>query len=136
MILPLTGIAEIKTASDGTTKIVLNASSIADDIDPKLRAFLDYVVGKPSEDEFIGKLEEAVKKAKANKLWRKEYMTLEMRDLENQEIGEKRGEKKGEKNIILKMLKKGKSPEEIADLCDITISEVQAIQDEELLAMA
>ena len=59
-------------------------------------------------------------------------MTLEMRDLENQEIGEK----KGEKNIILKMLKKGKSPEEIADLCDITISEVQAIQDEELLAMA
>ena len=118
--------------ADGTTKIVLNASSIADDIGPKLRAFLDYVAGKPSEDEYIGKLEEAVKKAKANKLWRKEYMTLEMRDLENQEIGEK----KGEKNIILKMLKKGKSPEEIADLCDITISEVQAIQDEELLAMA
>ena len=83
--------------ADGTTKIVLNASSIADDIDPKLRVFLDYVAGKPSEDEYIGKLEEAVKKTKANKLWRKEYMTLEMRDLENQEIGEKRGEKKGEK---------------------------------------
>ena len=49
---------------------MLNASSIADDIDPKPRAFLDYVVGKPSEDEYKGKLEEAVKKAKANKLWR------------------------------------------------------------------
>ena len=119
--------------ADGTTKIVLNASSIADDIDPKLRAFLDYVVGKPSEDEYIEKLEAAVKKAKANKLWRKEYMTLEMRDLENQEIGGQEERKK----IIVQMLNKGRSAEQIADFCGIPITEIQAIQDEMLVgAMA
>ena len=53
--------------------------------------------------EYIEKLEDAVKKAKANKLWRKEYMTLEMRDLENQEFGKKIGEKIGERNIIIRM---------------------------------
>ena len=112
---------------------MLNVSSIADDIDPKLRAFLDYVVGKPSEDEYIGKLEEAVKKAKANKLWRKEYMTLEMRDLENQEIGGQEERKK----IIVQMLNKGRSAEQIADFCGIPITEIQAIQDEMLVgAMA
>ncbi len=55
---------------DGTTKIVLNADSEANDIDPKLKAFLDYVAGKPSDDEYVNRLEEAVKKAKANKEWR------------------------------------------------------------------
>ncbi len=43
------------------------------------------------------KLEEAVKEAKKNREWRHEYMTLLMRDQENQEIGERRGEKRGEK---------------------------------------
>ncbi len=55
---------------DGTTKIVLNADSEANDIDPELRAFLDYVAGKPSDDEYVNALKEAVKKAKANKEWR------------------------------------------------------------------
>ena len=52
---------------DGTTKIVLNADSTADDVDSKLKAFLDYVAGKTSDDEYVGKLKEAVKRAKANK---------------------------------------------------------------------
>ena len=38
------------------------------------------------------KLEEAVREARKNREWRHEYMTLLMRDQENQEIGEKRGE--------------------------------------------
>lgn len=72
---------------DGTTKIILNATGTADDIDPKLKAFLDYVAGKPATDDYTKKLEDAVKKARLNKEWRRQYMTMMMRDLENQEIG-------------------------------------------------
>ena len=72
---------------DGTTKIILNAMGTADDIDPKLKAFLDYVAGKPATDDYTKKLEDAVKKARLNKEWRRQYMTMMMSDLENQEIG-------------------------------------------------
>ena len=67
-------------------------------------AVLNYVAGRKSddtEDSYVNKLEEAVKEAKRNREWRHEYMTLLMRDQENQEIGEKNGEKKMAKLIIL-----------------------------------
>ena len=73
---------------DKATTIILSAAGTMDDVSDKLKAFLDYVAGKPSDDEYVQKLEAAVKKAKANKEWRRDYMTARMRDLENQEIGE------------------------------------------------
>ena len=81
-----------------------------------------------SDGEYVSTLKEAVKEAKANKEWRKQYMTLMMRDLENQEIGER--------NFIRKMLEKGKTPQEIAEFCDIDISEVNEIADRMLLENA
>lgn len=80
---------------DGTKKIFLNASSGKRDVSPQLKAFLDYVAGRPSEDEFVKELEEAVKEAKRNREWRHEYMTLLMRDQENQEIGRAEGRAEG-----------------------------------------
>ena len=80
---------------DGITYIVLNALGTQDDINDKLRAFLDYIAGKPSEDPYILKLEDAVKRARMNKEWRRTYMTLYQRDLENQEIGVQKGLEEG-----------------------------------------
>lgn len=40
------------------------------------------------EDSFVEQLEEVVKEAKKNREWRREYMTLLMRDRENVEKGE------------------------------------------------
>lgn len=77
---------------DGATKIFLNADGKADDVSRELKAFLDYVAGKRSEDAFVMKLEEAVKEAKKNREWRHEYMTLLMRDQENIEKGREHGE--------------------------------------------
>ena len=77
--------------NDETTKISLNAVSEMDDTSQELRAFLDYVAGKESEDAFVKKLEEAVKRAKKNREWRHEYMTLLMRDQENIEKGIEKG---------------------------------------------
>ena len=84
---------------DEAVKIFLNAKGTMDDVSKELKAFLDYIAGKKPVDSYVEKLEEAVKEAKKNREWRHEYMTLLMRDQENQKIGEKRGEKRGEKKM-------------------------------------
>ncbi|MBR1865563.1 MAG: Rpn family recombination-promoting nuclease/putative transposase [Lachnospiraceae bacterium] len=117
---------------DGTTKIVLNAIGTADDVDGSLKEFLNYVAGKPSDDEYVKKLEVAVHKARQNKEWRREYMTLVMRDLENQEIGMARGREEGReeerRKQIEKLLRKGKAPEDIADYNDYPVELVKEVQ--------
>lgn len=84
---------------DETVKIFLNTNGTMDDVSKELKAFLDYVAGRKPVDSYVKKLEEAVKEAKKNREWRHEFMTLLMRDQENQKIGEKRGEKNGEKKL-------------------------------------
>ena len=87
--------------NDGSKKVFLNADGKNGAVSEELKAFLAYVAGRPSEDTFVKKLKRAVEKAKKNREWRHEYMTLLMRDQENQKIGEKRGEDKLAKLIIL-----------------------------------
>ncbi len=80
---------------DGAVKIFLNAAGKQDDVSSELKAFLDYVAGKESEDDFVQKLADAVKQARKNREWRHEYMTLLMRDQENIEKGMEKGMEKG-----------------------------------------
>ena len=85
---------------DGTTKIVLNATGTADDVSDGLKAFLDYVAGKPVHDIYVNEIDEAVTRAKMNKKWRAQYMTLMMRDLENREIGIEQGIEQGIEAVV------------------------------------
>ena len=48
-------------------KIFLNADSKMDDVSQELAAFLDYVAGKETDDLFVEKLKDAVKRAKKNR---------------------------------------------------------------------
>lgn len=120
---------------DGTVKIFLNAKSQMDDVSPDLRAFLDYVAGKLSDNRFVKKLDGAVKEAKQNREWRREYMTLMMRDLENVEKGRNEGRQEGRQegrheerqDNVSKMYQKGLSVEQIADFLDLPISLVSGI---------
>ncbi|MCM1251661.1 MAG: Rpn family recombination-promoting nuclease/putative transposase [Clostridium sp.] len=89
------------TLKDEAVKIFLNADSSQDDVSKELKAFLDYVAGKESEDDFVQRLEEAVKEARKNREWRHEYMTLLMRDQENMEKGMERGKSVGEEMMLL-----------------------------------
>lgn len=73
--------------NDGAKRIFLNADGKNGTVSKELKALLDYVAGRSSEDVFVKKLEYAVEKAKENREWRREYMTLLMRDRENQKIG-------------------------------------------------
>ena len=114
---------------DGTTKIVLNAIGTANDVQGSLKEFLNYVAGQPSDDAYVKKLDEAVQKARQNKEWRREYMTLVMRDLENQEIGIEKGRNQRDREKIEVMLRKGKTIEEIVDFCDYPIELVKEVQE-------
>ena len=83
--------------SDGATRIFLNAAGTADDAGAELQAFLDYVLGKPCADSYVQELEAAVRKARKNRKWRHEYMTLLLRDQENIEKGMEIGREEGRK---------------------------------------
>ena len=65
------------------------------------------LAGKKPEDDFVKRLEEAIKEAKKNREWRHEYMTLLMRDQENIEKGIEQGIKKGMEQGVKKGMEQG-----------------------------
>ena len=56
-------------------------------------------------------------------------MTLMMRDLENQEIGIEKGREEAHKEKIAEMLRRGKTPEAIADFCGYPIELVKQVEE-------
>lgn len=71
----------------------------ADDISPRLKAFLELLNGKSSDDDFVKRLERRMSYARQNLHWRQEYM-LSMFDRnayidEGIAIGEERGKERG-----------------------------------------
>lgn len=115
---------------DETARIFLNAAGTMNDVSKELKAFLDYVAGKKSEDSYVKELEEALKEAKKNREWRHEYMTLLMRDQENIEKGMTQGRLEGKrigeaKSIIKLMKKQGMSFEEACEFQDIPEKEYE-----------
>ncbi len=108
---------------DETTKIFLNTEGTLNDVSEELKAFLDYTAGKKSEDSYVKKLEEAVKKAKRNREWRHEYMTLLMRDQENQKIGEVRGQEK----MIVNALNTTRSVKQTSFILQVSEQEVRKV---------
>jgi predicted transposase/invertase (TIGR01784 family) len=94
---------------DETTKIFLNSTGDTMGVQEDLKAFLDYInTNHVSDNSFVRALDEEVHKAIENKEWRREYMTLYMRDQENIEKGKEIGEKHGkeEMNQLILHLKK------------------------------
>lgn len=121
---------------DGTVKIFLNSKGNSFGLNATLRAFLSYINnGTLSENTFITLLDNEIKKARKNLEWRREYMTLFMRDQENQELGRAEGRQEGRtegrllNNIALvrKKLAKNLSAEDIADILEENIGIIEQI---------
>ena len=114
---------------DGAIKIFLNTESTQTDVSTGLRSFLDYVAGRKTENSYVRKLEDAVRKAKRNREWRHEYMTLLMRDLENLEKGREEGIKEGKfeqaKDTAFALKDMGLSIEQIAKAVKTNIDTVR-----------
>ena len=114
---------------DGTHTIFLNACGTRDDVSPKLKAFLDFVRGIPSDDPFVRKLETRVSEAKQNPDWRREFMTLSMLMQDEREQGIEQGIEQAQEGFVVNMLTAGKlALKEIAEYSGLPLAQVEAIQ--------
>lgn len=86
--------------NDGTKKIFFNATDYDKAKDEDVREFLRYVNGEKSDNPFVQILDDKVVKVKSSKEWRREYMTLLMRE---QDIEDETREK--DIKICVEMLK-------------------------------
>ena len=81
-----------------------------------------------ASENFIKELDNAVKYARKNADWRREYMINKARESDLRREGFEKGIAEGiteeRLNLIRRLLKKGKSDKEIIDLLDVTQEEV------------
>lgn len=109
---------------DNTSKVFLNPYGNQETLTEDMKALLDYMVGKKTNNDFINKIDKLVKRAIAHNEWRTEYMTLLMRDKEKKEEG--RLEER--KEIVLNMLLNDMTPHAISKCTKIPLEEVKKIQ--------
>ena len=89
----------------------VNPISTRDDITLEMENFLKYLVEGIPTDDFTKEIDNAVKIAKKNKEWRREYMTLHQQQIEwkfeGLEEGREEGRAEGEarlSELIMKLL--------------------------------
>ena len=112
--------------NDGAVTIFLNAKGTADDVSPELKAFLDLVMGKTSDDPFVIELEEYLQVAKQNARLREMYMFDQLRqwEYEGRARAEGRAEGRAEEklSILQKLLDFGMKPEDAEKITGVSIS--------------
>ena len=89
---------------DGAVTIFLNALGKSDDISAELKAFLDFMLGKPSGDPFIKILYEQMNIAKLNAKWRRVYMRNMLYERELRAEGRIEGRAEGRTEARSEML--------------------------------
>ena len=103
--------------NDGTTKVFLCSEGELDDVSADVKAFLDYMKGLPSSDDFVNEVDNFIKEVKIKDEERVSYMTYEMKMREAHEDGKEEGRNEGIREGMLKavaMLKKLKLSKEVA----------------------
>jgi predicted transposase/invertase (TIGR01784 family) len=125
---------------DCTIKIFLNASKCDTIEDEELRTFMEYVKTGRSQSDYTDIINDLVQKARENPTWKREYMDAmmdavrqqrEMREAEEKGLkaGLEQGERKKAVEDARRMLKTGKlSPEEIADITGLSVTEIKQLQ--------
>ncbi len=71
-------------------------------------------MGKEADSLFVEKLKDVVTRAKKNREWRHEYMTLQMRDQENLEMGMAKGQE-----MMLELIQKLAEDGRLAEISKI-----------------
>ena len=131
--------------NDGARIVYLSAlPGRKDELSDGLRAFLDYVGGEAPHSELTRRVDEAIRRARSQREWRKEYMLLsEIRD-EGREEGRAEGREEGRaeglaegreegltegreierEDLIRRIAGNGKSAEEIAEMTGLPLDTV------------
>lgn len=72
---------------DDTVVVILNTKGTLDDVSDEVKELLEYIGGAKPKSQLTRSLDEEVEKVKSNEEWRREYMTLLMRDNEKKALG-------------------------------------------------
>ena len=109
---------------DGTHRIFFNTKAFDKEKNNKLRAFLRYINGEKTEDEFIKRLDKMVDKIKENKELRGEYMKFLLLEQDIFEEGMKKGREEGREEGI----KQGMIINQVKILKEFNISKIEIIE--------
>ena len=115
---------------DDEIKVVVNVNGKIGNISKELKAVLDYIAKGIANTNYTQNLDAAVQKVKNDEEWRHEYMTLYMRDMENQEIGKEVGKEIGklaDKISLIRRKKNSYDEDTLSDLYEISKLECQKI---------
>ena len=80
---------------DGTTKVILNSKAAGKEKNPELKAFLEYMNGKKSENEFVSELEQRIAEIKDNDQRRHDYMIMTAFEADAKRMGRLEGRREG-----------------------------------------
>ena len=120
---------------DGSVKIFLNTQGTMDDVEPDVKAFLEYVNGVLSQDAFVQEVDKAIRDVKTEEAERVRYMTYAMRLKDERKIGHAEGVREGieqgiEQNKLetaLKMLKGGMAVNLIAEYTELSVPDIEKL---------
>ena len=123
---------------DGAVTIFLNAKGTLDDISPELKAFLDMIMGRTSDDPFIREIEKHMERVKQNSEWRRILMIMSIHDqgkyLEGLDMGVEIGKSEGIaeaiRSVAIQMNREGLSLDMIARVVKESVSVIQGWIDE------
>lgn len=119
--------------------IFLSTKGTRDDVSPDILAFLNYVDSGIVSGKFVEDIACAVDSVKSNQKVRHDFMTLQMALLEERMEGElcgeqrglaqgiERGRTEGTESVAIKMLRKGKSIEEVRELTDLPFERLEQL---------
>lgn len=119
---------------DAATKMFLNTKGTVDDVTDDVKAFLDYVDGIISNDEFVKEIDAEIKEVKKIEQERVSYMTFAMKMMEERKEGRKEGLREKTVSIITNMLMERYPYAVISKLAETTEEEVIRIAKEKGLA--
>ena len=109
--------------NDGTTKVFLCSEGELDDVSADVKAFLDYMKGLPSGDDFVSEVDNFIKEVKIKEEERVSYMTYEMKMREAHDDGRE----EMAISMAIKMLRKNKPLEEIMEFTELTKERIEEI---------
>ena len=123
---------------DGASTVFLNTKGRDKEVSPKVKAFLELLEGRSSDDEFVRRLEERMKYAKQDRFLRRKYL---MSKFERNEriaegraegiaIGRAEGEQKASIRIARRMRSIGMNDQQIQAVTGLPLEVISSLQHE------
>ena len=89
---------------DGTTKIFLSTKGKIDDVPADVKAFLEYIDGIASDDDFVTEIHDMIRKLKEQEAERVSYMTYAMKLMEERKEGREEGRMEGKMEAVMDLM--------------------------------